>query len=271
MSSEAPSYSPRMAGRRDERERLRAERQATESQQAGALARKRRLQYLTIGAFAAVAVIVVLIVISQSGGDGNGGGGTPSNVQGAQQVNAELNGISQSGAVLGDAGAAVTVVEFGDPQCTGCKFFSEQVAPDLISSEVKPGNVKYEFRPYLIIGPDSKPAMKAALAAGQQGRFWNFLQLFYLNQGGENSGYVTDAFLTSIARGAGVADINKWNTDRNDPKWDATIQQGSTEAESLGFNGTPSILVQGPNGQKPIGGSTIPTVQDIQAAIQQVS
>jgi protein-disulfide isomerase len=145
------------------------------------------------------------------------------------------------------------------------------VAPDLISSEVKPGNVKYEFRPYLIIGPDSKPAMKAALAAGQQGRFWNFLQLFYLNQGGENSGYVTDAFLTSIARGAGVADINKWNTDRNDPKWDATIQQGSTEAESLGFNGTPSILVQGPNGQKPIGGSTIPTVQDIQAAIQQVS
>jgi protein-disulfide isomerase len=271
MSSEAPSYSPRMAGRRDERERLRAERQATESQQAGALARKRRLQYLTIGAFAAVAVIVVLIVISQSGGDDNGGGGTPSNVQGAQQVNAELNGISQSGAVLGDAVAAVTVVEFGDPQCTGCKFFSEEVAPDLISSEVKPGNVKYEFRPYLIIGPDSKPAMKAALAAGQQGRFWNFLQLFYLNQGGENSGYVTDAFLTSIARGAGVADINKWNTDRNDPKWDATIQQGSTEAESLGFNGTPSILVQGPNGQKPIGGSTIPTVQDIQAAIQQVS
>ena len=271
MSSEAPSYSPRMAGRRDERERLRAERQATESQQAGALARKRRLQYLIIGGFAAVAVIVALIVISQSGGDDNGGGGTPSNVQGTQQVSAELNGISQSGAVLGDAGAPVTVVEFGDPQCTGCKFFSEQVAPDLISSEVKPGNVKYEFRPYLIIGPDSKPAMKAALAAGDQGRFWNFLQLFYLNQGGENSGYVTDAFLTSIARGAGVPDIDKWNTDRNDPKWDAIIQQGSTQAESLGFNGTPSILVQGPNGQKPIGGSTIPTVQDIQAAIQQVS
>ena len=121
----------------------------------------------------------------------------------------------------------MTVIEFGDPQCTGCKFFSEHVAPDLISSEVKPGNVKYEFRPYLIIGPDSKPAMKAALAAGDQGRFWNFLQLFYLNQGGENSGYVTDAFLTSIARGAGVPDIDKWNTDRNDPKWDAVIQQGT--------------------------------------------
>jgi protein-disulfide isomerase len=260
-----------MEGKRGERERLRAERQAAESQDVAALARKRRLQYLIIGAFAAAAVIVALIVISQSGGDDNGGGGSPSNVQGAQQVNSELSGVTQSAAVMGDSGAPVTVVEFGDPQCSSCKFFSERVAPELISSEVKPGNVKYEFRPYLIIGPDSKPAMKAALAAGEQNRFWNYLQLFYLNQGGENSGYVTDDFLTTIAKGAGVPDIDKWNTDRNDPKWDAVIQQGSTQAESLGFNGTPSILVQGPNGQKAIGGGTIPTLQQIQAAIQQVS
>ncbi|HEY1237177.1 MAG TPA: thioredoxin domain-containing protein [Solirubrobacterales bacterium] len=261
-----------MEGKRRERDRLRAERQAAESQDAASVARKRRLQYLLIGGFAAVAVIVALIVISQSGGgDDNGGGGTPSNVQGAQQVNSELSGVTQSGTVMGDSSAPVTVVEFGDPQCSSCKFFSEKVAPDLVSSEVKPGNVKYEFRPYLIIGPDSKPAMKAALAAGEQNRFWNFLQLFYLNQGGENSGYVTDDFLTTIAKGAGVPDVEKWNTDRNDPKWDAVIQQGSSQAESLGFNGTPSIVVQGPNGQKSIGGGTIPSLQDIQAAIQQVS
>jgi protein-disulfide isomerase len=260
-----------MEGKQRERDRLRAERQAAESQDAASGARKRRIQYLIIGAFAAVAVIVALIVISQSGGDDDGGGGSPSNVQGAQQVNSELSGVSQSAAVMGDPGAPVTVIEFGDPQCSSCKFFSERVAPELISSEVKPGNVKYEFRPYLIIGPDSKPAMKAALAAGTQNRFWNYLQLFYLNQGGENSGYVTDDFLTSIARGAGVPDLEKWNTDRNDPKWDAVIQQGSSQAESLGFNGTPSILVDGPNGQKAIGGGTIPTLQQIQDAIQQVS
>jgi protein-disulfide isomerase len=260
-----------MEGKQRERDRLRAERQAAESQDATSVARKRRIQYLIIGAFAAVAVIVALIVISQSGGDDNGGGGSPSNVQGAQQVNSELSGVSQSAAVMGDSGAPVTVIEFGDPQCSSCKFFSERVAPELISSEVKPGNVKYEFRPYLIIGPDSKPAMKAALAAGEQNRFWNYLQLFYLNQGGENSGYVTDDFLTAIATGAGVPDIDKWNTDRNDPKWDAVIQQGSSQAESLGFNGTPSILVEGPNGQKAIGGGTIPTLQQIQDAIQQVS
>jgi protein-disulfide isomerase len=258
-----------MEGRDQERERLRAERQAAESRDASEdLRRKRRVQLLAVGGFAAVALIVALIVISQSGG---GSSSPPSNVQGAAQVDAQLKGIPQQGQVLGQSTAPVTVVEYGDPQCSSCKFFSESVVPGLISSEVASGKVKYEFRPFLIIGPESKPAMQATLAAGEQGRFWNFLQLFYVNQGGENSGYVTDSFLTNIAKGAGVPDIGKWNTDRNASKWAATIQQGSAQANSLGFTGTPSILVEGPKGQKAIGGSTIPTLQQVQAAIQQVS
>jgi len=262
-----------MEGRDQERERLRAEREAAESQDAAAtLARKRRVQYLTLAAFGAVAVIVALIVISQSGGDdGNDTPTTVAGVKGVAQVNSELRGISQSGQTLGDASAPVTVTEFGDPQCPVCKAFAEQIAPELISSEVKTGGVKYVYQPYLIIGPDSKPAMRAVLAAGEQGRFWNYLQLFYLNQGGENCGYVTDDFLTTIARGAGVPNIEKWNTDRNASKWDAVIQQGTTQAESFGFTGTPSIVVQGPNGQKAIGGGTIPTLEQIQSAIQDVS
>src|SRR4051794_8669688 len=205
-----------MEGRQDERERLRAERQAAESGDAAALARKRRVQYLSLAAFAAVAVIVALIVISQSGGDGNDDTPTTvAGVKGAAQVDADLSGIPQSGQTLGDPSAVVTITEFGDPQCPVCRAFSQQVAPQLISSEVKPGNVKYTYEPFLIIGPDSKPAMRAALAAGEQGRFWNYLQLFYVNQGEENSGYVTDDFLTSIAKAAGVPDIDTWDQSRN--------------------------------------------------------
>ncbi len=259
-----------MEGRHDERERLRAERQTAESQGAAAqLARKRRVQYLALAGFGAVAVIVALIVISQSGGGSSSS--PPANVTGIAQVDTELKGIPQSGQVLGDSSAPVTVVEYGDPQCSACQFFSKNVSSALISSEVRPGNAKYEFQPFLIIGPDSKPAMRAALAAGEQNRLWQFMQLFYLNQGGENSGYVTDSFLTGIAKGAGVPNIDDWNASRNSSKWDATIQQGSSQANSLGFTGTPSIEVHGPKGQKVLGGSSIPTLQDIQAAIQQVS
>ncbi len=183
-------------------------------------------------------------------------------------MDSELSGITQRGQVLGDANAPVTVTEFGDPQCPVCAAFAEQVAPELISTEVKGGSVKYRFQPFLIIGPDSKPAMKAALAAGQQGRFWNYLQLFYRNQGEENSGYVTDAFLTSIARAAGVQDIAAWNQSRNGTQWDSVIANGSNQAESLGFNGTPSILVAGPNGQKALSGFGL---SEIRSAIQDVS
>src|SRR3954462_22982 len=103
-----------MKGRDQERERLRAEGQAAESQDAAAQARKRRVQYLTLAAFGAVAVIVALIVISQSGGDNSSS--PPANVAGAQQVDAQLNGLSQSGATLGKSSAPVTIIEYGDPQ-----------------------------------------------------------------------------------------------------------------------------------------------------------
>ncbi len=259
-----------MEGRHEERERLRAERQATESGEAMALARKRRVQYLTLAAFGAVAVIVALIVISQSGGDDDGSDTptTVAGVKGTAEVEAELKGIPQDGQTLGDASAAVTITEFGDPQCPVCRAFAEQVAPQLITDEVKTGNAKFVYEPFIIIGPDSKPAMKATLAAGEQGRFWNYLQLFYANQGEENSGYVTDDFLTNIARAAGVDDIDAWNQSRNDSKWDAVLAKGTSDAESLGFNGTPSILVKGPNGEKALSGFGL---DEIESAIQQVS
>lgn len=254
-----------MEGRREQRQRLRSERQAAESSAAATLARKRRLQYLTLVAFAAVAVIVALIVISQSGDDDEAS--TASGLSGAAQVNSELQGIPQNGQTLGEPNAPITITEFGDPQCPACAAFAEAVAPQLIADDIRTGNAMLVFEPYLIIGPDSKPAATAALAAGEQGRFWNYLQLFYANQGAENSGYVTDDFLTSIARAARVPDIHTWNESRNDPKWEPVLARGTSEAQSFDFNGTPSIVVAGPNGEKALSGFTL---GEIEAAIQQV-
>ena len=41
-------------------------------------------------------------------------------------------------------------------------------------------------------------------APSSQGRLFPFLHVFYANQGAENSGYATDAFLRGVARAAGV-------------------------------------------------------------------
>jgi protein-disulfide isomerase len=116
----------------------------------------------------------------------------------------------------------------------------------VIEGQVRNGEAKLSFNNYTIIGPQSTPAGAAAIAAGEQGRGWNFVELFYRNQGVEDSGYVTDAFLTAIARGAGVPDIDKWNADRKSKRALAEVAATTAEAERLSFTGTPSFAVKGP-------------------------
>ena len=117
----------------------------------------------------------------------------------------------------------------------------------------------------------STAAGAAALAAGEQGRGWNFVELFYRNQGFENSGYADDSFLTSVAKGAGVQDITKWNADRQSPKWNSVLSQTQAEASQLAFGGTPSILVEGPGGKRPFTGNSVPSLAQIESAVKAVS
>jgi protein-disulfide isomerase len=257
-----------MASRKEQKEQLRAQRLAKEQQEQAAARRKRLVQYGALAGLLAVVVVAALIIASQNNGGGSGAG-AGGDVADVSLVDKQLQGLPQNGLVLGDPKAKVSVIEFGDLQCPVCKEFSFQVAPDVISQVVRKGQANYEFRPWDIIGPQSPIASKAAYAAGEQGRGWSFIELFYRNQGTENSGYVTDSFLTSIAKGAGVKDLGKWNSDRSDnSKWDPLLSKNDSEAKSLGFSGTPSILVEGPGGKKPF--TTIPTASQIEAAVKSV-
>jgi protein-disulfide isomerase len=258
-----------MASRREQKEKLRAERMAKETEEQAAARRKRLVQYGALAGLLAVVVVAALIIASQNNSSDSSGAGAGGDVADVSLVDNQLKGLPQNGLVLGDPKAKVSVIEFGDLQCPVCKEFSFQVAPDIISQIVRKGDANYEFRPWDIIGPQSPIASRAAYAAGEQRRGWSFIELFYRNQGEENSGYVTDSFLTSIAKGAGVKDLAKWNTDRSDnSKWDPLLQKNDGDAKSLGFTGTPSILVEGPGGKKPF--TTIPTVSQIEAAVKSV-
>jgi protein-disulfide isomerase len=257
-----------MASRKEQKEQLRAERLRRESEEQAQARRRRLVQYGAGAGLLAVIIVVVAIVVSQSGSSGSGAG-AGGDVVDASLVSKQLQGIPQSDTVLGDPKAKVTVVEYGDLQCPICKAFSFQVAPDLISQVVRKGTADYEFRQFTILGPDSVTAAKAALAAGEQGRYWNFVELFYRNQGEENTGYVTDSFLTSIAKAAGVPDISKWNSDRQSSKWSAELSKIQSDAQALGFNATPSFLVEGPGGRKVLGSGVLPLSQ-FESAIKSV-
>jgi protein-disulfide isomerase len=149
------------------------------------------------------------------------------------------------------------------------------VLPAIISGPVRERDAKIEFRPVQVIGPESAPAAAAAGAAGEQERFWNYIELFYANQGAENSGYVSDGFLTGVAKGAGVADIAKWDQSRKSPRWNQQLSQDQRQFSGFGFTGTPSFAIQSGNGAaKAIpgqGGTSVLPLGALEAAIKQAS
>jgi protein-disulfide isomerase len=228
--------------------------------------RQRLIKLASAATFLAVVVVAVLIVVSQtqtSGGD--------TSLEGEHQVERQLAGIEQRGIVLGDPDAPVMLVEFGDLQCPACKAYSEEILPEVIESKIRSGEARLDFRNFTIIGQGSTTAAAAALAAAAQNRGWSFVELFYRNQGFENSGYTSDAFLTSIAEGAGVTDIDKWNADRHSGRLAQRVSRESAEAEDLGFGSTPSFAIEGPgtDGLEPLGASI--SAEELEAAIDRAA
>jgi protein-disulfide isomerase len=250
-----------------EREKRREQRLA-EEEKADTGERRTRLLQLGAGAvFLAIVVVVVLIVVSTGGSSGGDAG----NLKEVGTVDKLLNGIPQKGLVLGEAKAKVELIEYGDLQCPVCKAYSEEVLPQVIDNKVKSGDARLVFRNFTIIGEQSAPAGAAALAAGAQGRGWNYIELFYRNQGEENSGYADDEFLTSIAKGAGVKDISRWNTEREGAKFTGEVTKTTEQAQGFGFTGTPSFAIVGPgsNGIELLGTPNSP--EEIEEAIEKAS
>jgi protein-disulfide isomerase len=255
-----------MSGQKD-REKRREERETAEAKAAGGDRRTRLLQLSAAGVFLAIIVVVVVIIVAGSGG---GSGGDAGNVEEKTEVDKLLTGIPQNANVLGEASAPVTLYEYGDLQCPICKEYSEFVLPEVIEKQVKKGEVKIVYRDYIIISEESIPAGEAALAAGEQGKGWSFIELFYRNQGEERSGYVTDEFIESIAEGAGVPNMKKFNEERKSGKFTKKVEATTEQAGNLGFTGTPSFAIEGPNSE----GLELITPQssgEIEEAIEQVA
>jgi len=203
--------------------------------------RQRLIKLASAAVFLAIVAVAVAIAVAATRTEGG-----DTEVEGAAAITRQLAGIPQNGMVLGDPSAKVTLVEFGDLQCPACKVYAEEILPEAIESKVRGGEAKLDFRNFTIIGEDSTPAAAAAVAAGEQGRGWSFVEVFYRNQGFEGTGYVTDEFLTAIAEAAGVPDIERWERDRHGKRILAAVERTTAEARDLGLDSTPSFAVEGP-------------------------
>ena len=208
----------------------------------------------------AIVVAALLVVLSQFGGPGGGSGG------GADELYA---GIPQDGTTLGKDDAPITLYLYEDFQCPFCGQFDREMFPDLIDDYVRDGQVRVVAETMAFLGPDSLTAARAALAAGEQNHYWPYHTLLFENQGGENSGYVTDEFLRDLAEQTPGLDVKKWEEDRAGNSFVKELKAVQSKAQAQGVNSTPTLIFEGPNGQATI--KNLTEYDQISAAIDKVN
>jgi protein-disulfide isomerase len=210
---------------------------------------------------AAFVVTGLLVGLSQLGGTGGSGD--------EDDMLEMLSGIPQEGSSLGREEAPVEIRVYEDLQCPACAQFIRDSFPKIVEQHVKPGDVRVVSETLAFLWPDSVPAGLAALAAGEQDRYWQYATLFFLNQGQENGGYVTDEFLTGLAKRTPGLDVERWNERRNSEELVAKLQGVQDRASEAGIESTPTLVVSGPNGERELVGAV--PAEEVTAAIEEVS
>lgn len=156
--------------------------------------------------------------------------------------------LTVSGESVGSADAPVVMQVFSDFQCPACKAFITTELPSLIIDFVQPGLLRIESNDIDIIDRSGSTELLnlavGAACAAQQGKYWEYHDLVFWNQGGENKGYHDAAFIARVATAAGV-DMTAWTTCIANPDLAKQVQDRTTSAAASGVNQTPTLLVNG--------------------------
>ncbi|HET8720204.1 MAG TPA: thioredoxin domain-containing protein [Candidatus Nitrosotenuis sp.] len=142
----------------------------------------------------------------------------------------------------GNPESAITIVEFGDYQCTYCHKFHQSSLDTIKKEYIQTGKANLVFRDFPLNGPDSILAAEASHCAGDQGRFWEYHDALYENWAGENTGWVTRDSLSKFAQSTGI-DLNQFNSCLDSAKHKQQVLDTYTFGQKIGINATPSFLI----------------------------
>jgi protein-disulfide isomerase len=179
-----------------------------------------------------------------------------------------------SGLAAGNPNAKIKIDVYEDFQCPYCRLYSEQVEAQLMKNEVAAGTAYYVYHHFLIIDgnvtwdspqKESHQAANASMCAADQNRFWDYHDMLFSNQIGENAGSFTDSRLATFAQDLGL-DMIKFNECFKSNAHKAQIDADVALGTSLGVGGTPTVFVNG----KDVAPNKVPTYAEVQAAIAAV-
>jgi protein-disulfide isomerase len=140
--------------------------------------------------------------------------------------------------VKGNPKARVMIVEFSDFQCPYCGQVEATLKSVLAKHE---GVVALAFRdmPISQIHPFAQGAAEAARCAGEQGKFWEYHDLLFADQGAlDRSGLVAKAAKLQL-------DPKQFETCISSEKYKSQVQQDNQEGMRAGVSGTPGFFING--------------------------
>ena len=157
--------------------------------------------------------------------------------------------VENGSPILGNIDAPLTLVEFGDYQCSFCKKHFVQTHDLIMKNYVATGNVKILFKDMIVTpGEDSIHAAHATHCAKDQGMFWKYHYMLYNNWEGENTGWITDDSLNKFAENIDL-NMNEFSKCMTEKKWMNLINASQEDAKIMGIGGTPSFFLIGPENE----------------------
>lgn len=127
----------------------------------------------------------------------------------------------------------VTIVEFFDYRCPYCRA----VAPRLAQLKKQDRGIRYVYKEWPILGPVSKVAARAALAARKQGRYEEYHEALMTYPG-----QLTEKGVFKTAERLGL-DVDRLRADMEAPEIAAALARTGDLAQALGITGTPAFVI----------------------------
>lgn len=143
---------------------------------------------------------------------------------------------------IGSIDAPVVLTEWTDLRCPFCASFSRDTLPAIVEEYVDEGLVRIEIHDVSFFGEQSEDAAVAARAAGEQGRYIEYLTAVYDAAPDRSHPDMPRETLIAFAETAGVPDSAKFTADLDDPALRAAVQQSTTTAQQLGVTAVPFFV-----------------------------
>lgn len=143
---------------------------------------------------------------------------------------------------IGDVDAPVVLVQWTDLRCPFCAAYEQDTFPTIVDEYVETGLVRIEIRDVAFFGEQSEDAAIAARAAGNQGKFFEFLNVVYAAAPANTHADLPRDVLVDFAEEAGVPDMAQFVTDLDDPNLRAQARESTERAQSLGVTAVPFFV-----------------------------